>query len=298
MVALPRPPVRLTVDTFFAWAESLRVLWRQFLPDPTWRAFAVTIVLAVFYFVLVWSIERANRVRTDHYRQRGFAHDLLFYFYSKGGLPKLVLPTALMVAVHDRLSFLDLRLVEGLPYPVQLLCWVMVGDFLNYWVHRAKHHFRFLWAFHATHHSQVHLNFATYARAHPFENFIGQFMRVFIMLLMGADPVSFFLVYLLLDALGELTHTQIPWRFGPLYYIFVTPPFHSFHHSVDPAHHDRNYASVFSFWDYLFGTAVPAGSPRPTRFGIPEMRGDSLTDALFGPFRLLYQYYLKPGRSG
>ena len=56
------------------------------------------------------------------------------------------------------------------------------------------------------------------------------------------------------DLIGELQHTQIPWRFGPLHWVLVTPRFHLYHHSIDPAHHDRNFGIVFSFWDRLFGT--------------------------------------------
>jgi sterol desaturase/sphingolipid hydroxylase (fatty acid hydroxylase superfamily) len=282
------------VEALIAWTDSLREAWRALLPDPTTRAFAVAVLLATFYFVLVWAIERACRTRTTNYRSRGFMHDLVFYVYAKGGLPKLLLPTALITVLHDRLLFLDLRLLADLPYPAQLASWVLIADFLNYWVHRAKHHFRFLWAFHATHHSQSRISFATYARVHPFEDFIGQIMSVLMMLLLGADPVSYFVIYLTLDAIGELTHTQIPWRFGWLYHVFVTPPFHSYHHSTDPAHHDRNYATVFAFWDHLFGTAVPHDSPAPTRFGLSELKSDSLREALFGPFRLLYGYYFKP----
>lgn len=285
------------MESFLALADSLRLQWRALVPDQAWRATLTALVLALGYFTLVWALERFARVRRDHYRRRGFVHDLVFYFYSKGGFPKLLLPTALMVALHDQLApVLDLRLVEGLPYPLQLVCWILTADFLNYWIHRAKHRFRFLWAFHTTHHSQPHLNFATYARVHPFEDFIGQVMSVFMMLVMGADPVSYFVVYLAIGAIGELTHTQIPWRFGPIYYVIVTPPFHSFHHSVDPAHHDRNFATVFAFWDFLFGTAVPAASPTPTRWGIPELRGESLLEALVGPFVLLHRYYLAPRR--
>lgn len=287
----------MSVDSFVAWAHALRAAWHQLIPTASTRAFAVALILALFYFVLVWAIERACKTRTAHYRSRGFAHDLVFYFYAKGGLPKLLLPTALIALLHDRLAFLDLRLLADLPYAAQLAAWILIADFLNYWVHRAKHHFRFLWAFHTTHHSQSDLNFATYARVHPFEDFIGQLMGVFTLLLLGADPVSFFVVYLALDAIGELTHTQIPWRLGPLYRVIVTPPFHSYHHSVDAAHHDKNFATVFAFWDHLFGTAVPADSPRPTRFGLPEVAPDSLREALLGPFRLLYRYYLKPGRE-
>jgi sterol desaturase/sphingolipid hydroxylase (fatty acid hydroxylase superfamily) len=285
------------VESALSWAHALRASWHALLPDPTLRTFAGCVVMAFGYYVLVMVIERGTGSRTDNYRSRSFAQDLVFYFYAKGGVPKLLLPTALIALLHDSLSFLDLRLLADLPYPAQLAAWLLIADCLNYWLHRAKHHFRFLWAFHTTHHSQARISFATYARVHPAEDITGQLLHVFTMLTLGADPISFFVIYLVLDAIGELSHTQIPWRLGPLYKVIVTPPFHAYHHSADAAHHDRNFASVFAFWDYLFGTAVPDGSPAPTRFGLAEVRSDSLLDALFGPFRLLYRYYVAPRRA-
>ena len=277
-----------------AWIDALRAGWRGLVPDPAYRGFAAALITMGAFFIVVRAIERAYGLSVRHYRSRGFLHDVLFNVYGGSGLARVILPATLMTVLHDRLSFLDLHLVEGLPYPARVAVWLLAGDFLNYWAHRAKHHFRFLWAFHATHHSQSHMTFATLARAHPLEDIVGQIVHVLLLLALGADPMSFVLVYLVLITLAKLSHTQIPWRYGPLYRVLVSPVFHGYHHSVDPDHHDRNFAVTFAFWDYLFGTAVPDHSPRPTRYGIDEMRPDSLADALLGPFRLLYGYYLKP----
>jgi sterol desaturase/sphingolipid hydroxylase (fatty acid hydroxylase superfamily) len=95
----------------------------------------------------------------------------------------------------------------------------------------------------------------------------------------------------MLDAVNEIQHTQLPWRLGPLYRVFVTPAFHSFHHSTDPAHHDRNFGVLFSVWDRLFGTAVPSDAVAPTKFGLDDVKAESLWDTIVEPFRLLYQFY-------
>jgi len=55
-----------------------------------------------------------------------------------------------------------------------------------------------------------------------------------------------------------IQHSHLPWRFGPLYYVFASPMFHSVHHSVSAEHHDRNFGGILSIWDFLFGTAVTA----------------------------------------
>jgi sterol desaturase/sphingolipid hydroxylase (fatty acid hydroxylase superfamily) len=37
--------------------------------------------------------------------------------------------------------------------------------------------------------------------------------------------------------------------------IIVTPWYHRIHHSLQPEHHNKNYAIFFPFWDVLFKTA-------------------------------------------
>ena len=276
--------------------DGLRQSWRALLPGTMERTMAAAVLYGLFYYLFVLLVERLCGTRTGNYRTRGFAHDAVYYFYLKTGLEKLVFPVALFTALREPLSFLDLRLVSSLPFALQFLAWLVVADFVQYWVHRAKHHYKFLWAFHTTHHSQEHVNFATFARVHPVEDLIGQFVHVVLLLVMGLDPVSSFALYLCLDFVNETQHSRIPWKLGPLYRVFVTPTFHLHHHSTDPAHHDRNFAVLFSAWDFLFGTAVKADSPIPTKFGLDDVKPTSLVSTLVMPFRLLYRFYA-PGQA-
>ena len=96
----------------------------------------------------------------------------------------------------------------------------------------------------------------------------------------------------LLGALKELAdHSRIPWRFGVLHKIVVSPVFHSFHHSVDPAHHNKNFSGLLSVWDHLFGTAVIDDSAGPSRFGLETVRQTTLAGTVLDPFRLLHGFY-------
>jgi sterol desaturase/sphingolipid hydroxylase (fatty acid hydroxylase superfamily) len=272
--------------------QDLRTSWWALVPNETLRQLIVTAVMFGFYYVVVAILERLSRSRTERmYRSPGFFHDIFYYFFWKGGIGRILVPTAIVLSLQEPLSFLKVGLLGGLSFPAQIVVWLLVADFTGYWVHRARHHFRFLWAFHTTHHSQTDVTYATYTRVHPVEDFTGLFVGLFAALLLGVSPVSGAIAWLLLDFLGETSHSRVPWTFGPLRYILVTPRFHSFHHSTDPAHHDKNFGVIFSIWDRMFGTAVDDRSPMPTSFGLDEVKPTSLWSTIVAPFELLVRYY-------
>jgi sterol desaturase/sphingolipid hydroxylase (fatty acid hydroxylase superfamily) len=270
---------------------QLAASWHSLVPEPWMRQLVVALVFLGLYYVVASTLERASAARTDHYGSRGFGHDVAYYLYFKGGVGRVLVPAALATSLAHPLSFASLRLLEGLPFALQFVAYLLVADFVGYWVHRARHHFRFLWAFHTTHHSQTHVSFATYARTHPVEDFTGLYVGLFLSLLLGGSPITGMITYLLLDVVGELSHSRIRWSFGPLRWIFVTPRFHLYHHSTDPAHHDRNFGVLFSFWDRMFGTAVDERSAEPVSFGLEEVKPTSLWSTIVSPFELLAKYY-------
>jgi sterol desaturase/sphingolipid hydroxylase (fatty acid hydroxylase superfamily) len=111
-----------------------------------------------------------------------------------------------------------------------------------------------------------------------------------VLLAFGASPITWLPLYLSFDFVAILLHSRIPWRLGVLSRVFVTPRFHSFHHSVDPRHYDKNFGSVLSIWDHMFGTAVDAPD-QPAEYGLTNIKMPTLASTLVQPFRLLRQLY-------
>jgi sterol desaturase/sphingolipid hydroxylase (fatty acid hydroxylase superfamily) len=93
-----------------------------------------------------------------------------------------------------------------------------------------------------------------------------------------------------------IEHSEIPWRFGPLYRLMVSPTFHAFHHSINPEHHNRNFGRMLSVWDYLFGTAV-CEQKRPEVYGLEDWKMPTLMSQLCSPFIHLYKDILKSKRA-
>ena len=280
------------MDSLDALIAGLRLAWRALFPGVFERGAATAGVYLVVLFVAVWAIEKACGTRTRNYRTRGFGQDVAYYFYYRSGAHRILFTAAVFSALDGPLSFLDLKLLTPLPPLLQIVAALLVTDFAMYWLHRAQHRFRFLWAFHSTHHSQENLTFASYLRFHPVEVFVGECVSFVMLKVLGFDFASWFVVYLVANLVGELTHTQIPWKLGLLSNVIVTPRFHSYHHSPDRALHDRNFGGLFSFWDRLFGTAVPEATPVPVKFGLPDVKSSSLWASLATPFYMLRDLYL------
>lgn len=262
--------------------------WLRDLPLGTIEKNCVVAAATLaFFYVLVWACERAGGTRTDNYRSKDFAFDVAFWFYYRSGLNWILFMAAFFTMLDGELRFLDVGLVKDQPYLVQLVVFLLVSDCCVYWAHRAMHKFRFLWAFHTTHHAPERMTFATSARFHPVEIFVQYVWYYALIRLMGANPLAWLPVLFIMELNLEAQHSRIPWKLGPFYRVIVTPSYHAYHHSTNPAHFDRNFCSgVFSFWDYLFGTAVPDGSPLPARLGLPDVRMPTLWSTLATPFRI------------
>jgi sterol desaturase/sphingolipid hydroxylase (fatty acid hydroxylase superfamily) len=278
--------------------------WRHiselFLHYPHLRSVAGGCIRAlkygvVFYFI-VYLLERASGGTTKQYRTRGFLQDVAYWFYYRSGLNQLLFMAALFSFLGTRLAFLQLRIVGSLNPIVRGILWILLADFCSYWVHRLQHASRFVWAFHATHHAQEQLNFVTTIRFHPVDHFISDTLKFVPQLTLGASPMSWLPLYLAMEFITNTQHSRIKWRLGVLSRIFVTPWFHSFHHSTDQRHYDKNFGGLLTIWDHMFGTAVDAPE-QPTEYGLRDIKMPTLLSTLVLPFGLLRQMYAKASSS-
>jgi sterol desaturase/sphingolipid hydroxylase (fatty acid hydroxylase superfamily) len=177
-----------------------------------------------------------------------------------GGL--LVIPFADMFIkgitnfYHQILPFLDTGLLAGKPIWLQLLGAFLITEFMYYSSHRLKHEIKWLWYFHAIHHSQENLNPMTNRRAHFAEDVINAVIRTLPIAFVGGAPITW-TIYLVLNSFWvSFIHSNIRTNLGPFKYIIVSPQFHRVHHSVIPEHFNMNYGERLIVWDFLFGTMV------------------------------------------
>jgi sterol desaturase/sphingolipid hydroxylase (fatty acid hydroxylase superfamily) len=233
-------------------------------------------------FLVIAAFERSSGLSMSRYASRHFAIDLLYRLVYILYIAALWNP--IVAALRAAQPSLDLGLLNRAPLWVALPASWLIFDFLGYWIHRIQHS-RYWWRFHRVHHSQEQVTFATGFRNHPIDQLGALSISLVPGLLLGAPVVAWVPFTFLLDLYAALHHANLPWRFGGLRKIFVSPVFHLAHHSTDPAVHNRNFGGLFSTWDFLFGTAIDAEGP-PQRTGVEGWRvPESIWAHLLSPFQ-------------
>ena len=153
------------------------------------------------------------------------------------------------------------------------LCFVL-DDLKYYWVHRAGHRIRWMWASHVNHHSSQHYNLSTALRQSWTGAFTFGVLFGIPLVLLGFHPVmiaicgGFNLIY------QFWIHTEAIKRM-PAWFeaVMNTPSHHRVHHATNPRYLDTNYAGVFIIWDKLFGTFTPEVDDEKIRYGIVKQLG-------------------------
>ncbi len=242
---------------------------------------AIWLVLLIALFV---PLERLFTLRPAQVWRPQTGVDLAWYFINSI-VPAAIIavPLAILVkALQGANPFGLYAAVLTWPLWLKLLAAFAVNDFGAYWYHRWSHANRFLWRFHAIHHSAPHVDWLTNTRAHPIDMVFTRMaglVPVYVLGLGQATPGASTDAAAIITIAGVIwsfmIHANVWFRFGPLEWLVSTPAFHHWHHSNDE-HRDHNFAAVFPLYDRLFGTLY---LPRtyPSVYGI-----DAPTDPTLG----------------
>jgi hypothetical protein len=90
-------------------------------------------------------------------------------------------------------------------------------------------------------------------------------------------------------------HMDLPWTYGPLGRVFVSPAMHRWHHMRDTAGAGANFATVFSLFDRAFRTHHMPG-PCTAPLGVRDDIGRDPVSQLLWPLKVLVRYLARhPG---
>ncbi|GAB4562231.1 MAG: sterol desaturase family protein [Rhizobacter sp.] len=144
------------------------------------------------------------------------------------------------------------------------LAYLLVFDFIDYWLHRAQHAVPMWWSLHALHHSQRQMTMWSDNRNHLLDDLIRDGVMVLAARLIGIAPGQFVAVVACTQLLESLSHANVRLWFGPVFErVLVSPRFHRLHHGMGLGHPSQgrgalsecNFAVLFPLWDVLFRTA-------------------------------------------
>ena len=146
---------------------------------------------------------------------------------------------------------------------VSLLIYLLVFDFLAYWVHRGQHQFETWWRLHSLHHAQQQMTVWSDNRNHLIDDLLVDSIVVVVAQLIGVAPGQFIAVVALTQLSESFQHANVRLCFGYIgERLWVSPRFHRLHHSIGIGHETsgkqtlggHNFGVLLPWWDMMFGT--------------------------------------------
>lgn len=162
---------------------------------------------------------------------------------------------------------------------------LIVGDFVGYWRHRLEHT-ALLWPAHAIHHSDTAMTWTTLHRFHPINRLTTTLIDGAALALFGLPPWAVLANALTRHYYGMFIHMDLPWTYGPLGRVLVSPAMHRWHHVREGHGAGANFATLFSVFDQMFATWHMPG-PCTAPLGVPGEMARGALGQLLHPFRVL-----------
>ena len=158
---------------------------------------------------------------------------------------------------------------------------LLIGDFIGYWRHRAQHS-ALLWPAHAIHHSDRALSWFSLIRMHPIDR-LGTALDTIALAALGFPAWALALNGFVRHYYGYFIHADLPWTFGKFDLVLNSPAMHRWHHSREV--HGKNFATLFSMWDRMFGTYYAPG-PCAGPLGVDADMGKGAMGQYLYPVRI------------
>ena len=247
----------------------------------------VALVVAMLVCERCWPAERRKVLA------RGVLHDAAFFvLHVVAVVPFMtLLGVAFAELMGSHARWINAPWTAAWPRWLLLTVTIILMDGCNWLAHWADHRITALWRFHALHHSQEELSVLTSFRAHPLSHLPGFFMATIpVVVLMGDRGMAPLLITCYV-CLGTLPHANVPWSFGPVGKVIVSPAYHRLHHSIDEPV-GFNLGVVLTVWDMLAGRArFPVKGAPTCRTGLAgrPVPAEQATDDRWHPEVLLNQ---------
>ncbi len=243
---------------------------------------------------------------------------LTYKYYAVNGVLVAVLKFLFIIVSTTQLAAVVSYLLEsqfgpsqaiapGLAIKIFLsLALITIVDFASFFVHYLFHKYPVLWEFHKVHHCPEQITPFTNSQHHPVEiiarSLAGAILSGTVVGIVNytyLGPVAQFtifevgLIFFAFNILANFRHSHM-WLAYPKWLspFLSSPAMHQIHHSKATQHLNKNYAVVFSFWDWMFGTIYIPQKKEDLSYGLadsPVTDYDTLVKLYHTPFKRAFE---------
>ena len=216
---------------------------------------ATTLLERARPFNAQWLTQPASETRTDlAYIALASLPDRLTRIVIEAGVIMLLAWSSLQQPARPAIESIGLALLA-----------FVLADLGKYAIHRASHHWPWLWRFHLAHHQPDRLTALNALRLHPVNLAYNAAIDTLPLVLLGVAPQWAAVMATVRATVGVLQHANVELETGRQWLVNA-PSYHRTHHDVDVREANHNFASTLLVWDRLFGTLHRA--PAPERVGV------------------------------
>ncbi|MDH5388415.1 MAG: diguanylate cyclase [Gammaproteobacteria bacterium] len=239
-------------------------------------AIRLSIFLGAFLLLALWEWRWPKRVLTQNKIKRWFNNIALMITGTL--VVRVVIPVAAIgvsyIAAQQHLGFAN---HFELPLWLEVIIVFVILDLAIYFQHAMFHVLPVMWRFHRVHHSDLDYDITTGVRFHPIEILISVFIKMFLIVALGAPVLVVILFEIALNFMSMFTHSNIYLNEKVerlLRWFIVTPDMHRVHHSIQENETNSNFAFNISAWDRIFGTyrAEPKAGQLGMTIGLTQFR--------------------------
>ena len=166
----------------------------------------------------------------------------------------LIFATAEVVTVLLRFTPVASVWPTTLPTCMQVLLAGVIIDFGLWFMHWTSHRNRWLWKFHALHHSAERLYWLNGERRHPVSALLLASPGISVAALLGAPPIVIGCWMSIMSVHLAFQHANIDYSIGPFRKWLAAAEIHRWHHKREYENAQVNFGEFFMIWDRLFGT--------------------------------------------
>jgi len=222
------------------------------------------IISAAILFIILERLFPYNK--GQEVLREGFFDDLALYTIAQSYILSIIIFGYIINFIDSTTGISRLKLFADVPIWIQLIFFTITHDIYIYWMHRWQHSNKWLWRIHEAHHSPKKVDWLSGSRSHALEILINQTVEFAPIILLGSPPEVIAYKGVISAVWGMYIHSNIDVKTGWLQKIINGPEMHRWHHSTGKGR-NRNFATKFAIWDWLFGTAFLPPS-KPDEYGL------------------------------